>query len=131
MADRLKQAGLDYYNHNIDTSESYYGKVTTTHTFADRMETLDHVRASGMKVCCGGIIGMGEGAADRVAMLVTLANLRAAPRKRAHQQPDAHRRHAAFGCRAGRLGRIRPHHRAAPGILMPRSFVRLSGDAPR
>jgi biotin synthase len=75
QADRLGDAGLNYYNHNIDTSERYYPSVTSTRTFADRLETLDHVRRSGMKVCCGGILGMGESEADRVSMLVTLANL--------------------------------------------------------
>src|SRR5208337_852802 len=74
-AERLKFAGLDYYNHNIDTSERYYSDIITTRTFADRLETLDHVRAAGIKVCCGGILGMGEGEADRVDMLVTLANM--------------------------------------------------------
>ncbi|RVB31601.1 biotin synthase BioB, partial [Mesorhizobium sp. M7A.F.Ca.CA.001.07.2.1] len=75
QAARLKQAGLDYYNHNIDTSERYYGEVISTRTFADRLETLGHVRAVGMKVCCGGIVGMGEEKTDRIDMLVTLANL--------------------------------------------------------
>jgi biotin synthase len=75
QADRLSAAGLDYYNHNIDTSEQYYPNVISTRGFADRLETLDHVRESGMKVCCGGILGMGESVADRVDMLVTLANL--------------------------------------------------------
>jgi biotin synthase len=75
QAQRLKQAGLDYYNHNIDTSERYYGEVITTRSFGDRLETLANVRDSGIKVCCGGIVGMGEQAADRVDMLVTLANL--------------------------------------------------------
>lgn len=72
---RLKQAGLDYYNHNVDTSEAHYDKVITTRTFADRLETLAHVRDSGIKVCSGGILGLGEGVQDRVDMLVTLANL--------------------------------------------------------
>jgi biotin synthase len=75
QAQRLRQAGLDYYNHNIDTSERYYGEVITTRSFGDRLETLANVRDSGIKVCCGGIVGMGEQAADRVDMLVTLANL--------------------------------------------------------
>jgi biotin synthase len=75
QAARLAEAGLDYYNHNIDTSESYYGQIISTHSFADRLETLANVRESGMKVCCGGIVGMGEEAIDRVDMLVTLANL--------------------------------------------------------
>ena len=75
QSDRLSTAGLDYYNHNIDTSERYYPKVTSTRTFSDRLDTLENVRQSGMKVCCGGILGMGEEEADRVDMLVTLANL--------------------------------------------------------
>ncbi len=75
QARRLKEAGLDYYNHNIDTSEAHYGNVITTRTFADRLETLAHVRDSGIKVCSGGILGLGEGQQDRVDMLVTLANL--------------------------------------------------------
>jgi len=74
-AQRLAQAGLDYYNHNIDTSERYYAQVATTRSWADRIDTLKHVRESGMKVCCGGIVGMGEDAVDRVAFLVALANL--------------------------------------------------------
>ena len=60
QAERLEHAGLDYYNHNIDTSERYYSEIITTRNFADRLETLDHVRDSGIKVCCGGIVGMGE-----------------------------------------------------------------------
>ncbi|MCD9105684.1 biotin synthase BioB [Bradyrhizobium japonicum] len=79
QADRLSAAGLDYYNHNIDTSERYYPSVISTRTFADRLDTLEHVREAGMKVCCGGILGMGESERDRVDMLVTLANLPEAP----------------------------------------------------
>jgi biotin synthase len=75
QSDRLSAAGLDYYNHNIDTSERYYPQVTSTRTFSDRLDTLENVRQSGMKVCCGGILGMGEEESDRVDMLVTLANL--------------------------------------------------------
>lgn len=75
QAVRLKTAGLDYYNHNIDTSESHYQKIITTRSFADRLETLANVRESGIKVCSGGILGLGEGQQDRVDMLVTLANL--------------------------------------------------------
>lgn len=71
----LKKAGLDYYNHNIDTSERYYGEVIKTRTFADRLDTLSRVREAGIKVCSGGIVGMGEEKRDRVDMLVTLANL--------------------------------------------------------
>lgn len=79
QARRLKAAGLDYYNHNLDTSPQFYGRIITTRTYRDRLETLGHVRDAGLKVCCGGIVGMGEGRADRVEMLRTLANLPAHP----------------------------------------------------
>lgn len=79
QAERLREAGLDYYNHNIDTSEAHYGNVITTRSFADRLDTLDTVRQAGIKVCSGGILGLGEGPQDRVDMLVTLANLPVAP----------------------------------------------------
>lgn len=79
QANMLKGAGLDFYNHNIDTSEEYYNKVITTRTFQDRLETLECVRASGIKVCCGGILGMGETNEDRIKMLVLLANLNDPP----------------------------------------------------
>ena len=72
---QLKHAGLDYYNHNIDTSERYYSEVIKTRTFADRLDTLARVRDAGIKVCSGGIVGMGEKPEDRIDMLVTLANL--------------------------------------------------------
>ena len=75
QASQLKAAGLDYYNHNLDTSEEYYDKVITTRTFQDRLDTLSFVRDAGMKVCCGGIVGMGEEQTDRVGLLMTLANL--------------------------------------------------------
>jgi biotin synthase len=75
QARQLKDAGLDYYNHNIDTSERYYEEIITTRSFADRLDTLAKVRDCGIKVCCGGIIGMGEDVADRIDMLVMLANL--------------------------------------------------------
>jgi biotin synthase len=79
QADSLAEAGLDYYNHNIDTSERFYKEIITTRSFADRLETLGHVREAGIKVCSGGILGMGETAEDRVDMLVTLANLPVPP----------------------------------------------------
>jgi len=75
QAARLKTAGLDYYNHNVDTSERHYASIIKTRTFADRLDTLSTVREAGIKVCSGGILGMGEDAVDRVDMLVTLANL--------------------------------------------------------
>jgi biotin synthase len=75
QAKRLKDAGLDYYNHNLDTSEGFYGEVITTRTYQDRLDTLAAVRAAGINVCCGGILGMGEQPEDRVAFLHTLATL--------------------------------------------------------
>jgi biotin synthase len=75
QSEQLSHAGLDYYNHNIDTSERYYKEIITTRSFADRLLTLENVRAAGMKVCCGGIVGMGELASDRIEMLTILANL--------------------------------------------------------
>jgi biotin synthase len=75
QAERLKEAGLDYYNHNLDTSPEYYEKIITTRTWEDRVETLDRVRRAGIKVCCGGIIGMGEGKEDRIGLLTELARL--------------------------------------------------------
>ncbi|MDE0934928.1 MAG: biotin synthase BioB [Mariniblastus sp.] len=74
-ADKLNEAGLDYYNHNLDTSPEYYGEIISTRTYDDRLETLENVRQAGMKVCCGGIVGMGESQNDRVGLLTTLANL--------------------------------------------------------
>ena len=71
QAQRFKQAGLDYYNHNIDTSPEFYGEIITTRTFQDRLDTLETVRAAGIKVCCGGIVGMGESRRDWAAMLTT------------------------------------------------------------
>lgn len=79
QAQKLKDSGLDFYNHNIDTSEDFYDKIITTHTFSDRLDTLDQVRQAGLKVCCGGIIGMGETTADRLKMLVFLANMTTQP----------------------------------------------------
>lgn len=72
---KLKDAGLDYYNHNIDTSEEYYKKIITTRTFEDRLETLENIQSVGLKTCSGGIVGMGETVDDRIKMLQTLANL--------------------------------------------------------
>jgi biotin synthase len=75
QARKLKAAGLDYYNHNLDTSPEFYGNIITTRTYADRLETLGHVRTAGIHVCCGGIVGMGETREDRVGMIAALANL--------------------------------------------------------
>ena len=75
QAATLKASGLDYYNHNLDSSEAFYNKVVTTRTYQDRLDTLAHVREAGLKVCSGGILGLGESTDDRASMLVTLANL--------------------------------------------------------
>jgi biotin synthase len=75
QARELKAAGLDYYNHNLDTSSEYYGAIITTRTYQDRLDTLAHVRDAGIHVCCGGIVGMGEAREDRVGMIATLATL--------------------------------------------------------
>ena len=79
QARRLKDCGLDYYNHNLDTSPEYYGEIITTRVYQDRLDTLEHVREAGMHVCCGGIVGMGEGLEDRIGMIATLASLPAHP----------------------------------------------------
>ena len=75
QAQMLADAGLDYYNHNLDTSPEYYGEIITTRTYEDRLDTLGNVRKAGMKVCAGGIVGMGEGEKDRAGLLMQLANL--------------------------------------------------------
>ena len=122
---RLKDAGLDYYNHNIDTSERYYSQIISTRTFADRLDTLDRVRRAGMKVCSGGIIGMGETQTDRVDMLVTLANLEHHP-----ESVPINMLIAIPGTPLEDAAPIDPidfvRTIAAARIMMPRSFVRLS-----
>lgn len=79
QAQRLKAAGLDFYNHNLDTSPEFYRAIISTRTYQDRMETLEHVRQAGISVCCGGILGMGERPEDRIGLLLQLANLPAHP----------------------------------------------------
>jgi biotin synthase len=79
QARRLQEAGLDFYNHNVDTSPEFYGKIISTRTLQDRLDTLAHARDAGLKVCCGGIVGMGEQVADRLGMLMLLANLPVPP----------------------------------------------------
>jgi len=74
QSNKLKQAGLDYYNHNLDTSPEFYGEVITTRTYQDRLDTLENVRNAGMNVCCGGILGMGESRRDRIGLFQELAN---------------------------------------------------------
>ena len=79
QAVRLKASGLDYYNHNLDTSPEFYGEIISTRIYQDRLDTLDHVRAAGIHVCCGGIVGMGEERQDRIGMIAALASLPAHP----------------------------------------------------
>lgn len=79
QARRLKDVGLDYYNHNLDTSPEFYGKIITTRTYQSRLDTINAVRNAGIHVCCGGIVGMGEGLEHRIGMIVTLANLPVPP----------------------------------------------------
>jgi biotin synthase len=126
QAARLSAAGLDFYNHNVDTSPEFYDKIITTRTLQDRIDTLAHVRDAGIKVCCGGIIGMGEQVDDRLGMLVLLANLpqhpdsvpinlwsevKGVPVETTAAQPDPIA-----------LARLV----AVSRIMMPRSVVRLS-----
>ena len=125
QAQHLSDAGLDYYNHNIDTSPEYYGKMVSTRTFQDRIDTLERVRASGMKVCCGGIMGMGEEAEDRVGFLLALANMT--------PPPESVPINALMPISGTPLGKSEPVSAvdfasliAAARILMPASYVRLS-----
>jgi len=75
QAHRLKRAGLDFYNHNLDTSAEFYGEIISTRSYSERLETLSHVRDAGIRVCCGGIVGLGESEQDRAALIATLASL--------------------------------------------------------
>jgi len=122
---KLRDAGLDYYNHNIDTSEAYYEKIITTRTYADRLETLARVRESGIKVCSGGIVGMGEGREDRADMLMTLANLDVHP-----ESVPINMLVAIPGTPLEHAERIDPidfvRTIAVARIMMPKAFVRLS-----
>ncbi len=125
QAARLKDAGLDYYNHNIDTSPEYYEKVVSTRTLDDRLDTLDHVRDAGIHVCCGGIIGMGETRADRVGMLWTLATMAEHP-----ESVPVNMLAETEGTPLGHSSKLEPlefvRTIAVARILMPRSMVRLS-----
>ena len=126
QAARLRDAGLDFYNHNVDTSPEFYENIITTRTLQDRIDTLAHVRDAGIKVCCGGIIGMGEEVDDRLGMMVLLANLPAHPEsvpinlwnevKGVPVNETAERPDAIALARLVAVARI----------LMPKSVVRLS-----
>jgi biotin synthase len=125
QAARLKDAGLDYYNHNLDTSPEHYEKIITTRTYQDRLDTLSAVREAGIHVCCGGIIGLGEGEADRISMIATLASLPSHPESvpinmlvRVEGTP------LAAGEKLDAIDFVRTI--AAARITMPKSMVRLS-----
>ncbi|GGF21113.1 biotin synthase [Aliidongia dinghuensis] len=125
QAARLKDAGLDYYNHNIDTSPEYYEKVVSTRTMDDRLDTLSHVRDAGIHVCCGGIIGMGEARADRIGMLWTLATMADHP-----ESVPVNMLAETEGTPLGHSAKVEPlefvRTIAVARILMPHSMVRLS-----
>ena len=125
QAQRLKAAGLDYYNHNLDTSPEFYGQIVTTRTYRDRLETLQHVREAGIAVCCGGIVGMGETREDRVGMIAVLASLSAHP-----ESVPINMLVRVAGTPLAQQQRLDPiefvRTVAVARIAMPRSVVRLS-----
>jgi biotin synthase len=125
QAEKLADAGLDYYNHNIDSSPEFYGKVITTRTFADRLETLERVREAGVKVCCGGIVGMGETRDDRVGFLHALATLTPHP-----ESVPINELVPVPGTPLENEGPLDPFEFvrsiAVARVLLPRSHVRLS-----
>lgn len=122
---RLKESGLDYYNHNLDTSEAYYSEIITTRTYQDRLDTLERVREAGLNVCCGGIVGMGETADDRAALLAQLANLPKHP-----ESVPINMLVQVEGTPLADTGKLDPlvfvRTIAAARIMMPASRVRLS-----
>ena len=125
QTERLREAGLDYYNHNLDTSPEYYGKVITTRTYQDRLDTLANVRDAGINVCCGGIVGMGEDEGDRAGLIATLASL--------PEAPESVPINALVAVEGTPLAKSAPIDAidfvrvvAAARITMPKSYVRLS-----
>lgn len=125
QSQKLKDAGLDYYNHNLDTSPEYYGKVITTRTYQDRLDTLEAVRSAGINVCCGGIVGMGEDETDRAGLIATLASLPVPP-----ESVPINALMAVEGTPLARSEKIDPidfvRLVAVARITMPKSYVRLS-----
>ena len=125
QAEKLKDAGLDYYNHNLDTDKDFYGQVIKTHTHDDRLDTLDQVREAGINVCSGGIIGMGESRKNRAALIVQLANLPQPP-----ESVPINNLVPIPGTPMAETERLDPFEFvrtiAAARITMPRSWVRLS-----
>lgn len=130
QAQRLRAAGLDYYNHNLDTSPEFYGQVIGTRTYRDRLETLEHVRAAGLKTCSGGILGMGESRRDRASLLRQLATLPAHPESVPINLLVQVEGTPLFGTAAlDPLEFVRTV--AAARCIMPRSYVRLSAGRDR
>jgi biotin synthase len=129
QAETLKAAGLDYYNHNLDTSASYYPEVISTRTYADRLETLRNVRSAGLKVCCGGILGLGEAQSDRIELLHTLATLPEHPESVPINQL-VQVKGTPLAERLGGQDAVEPlafvRVIAVARILMPASYIRLS-----
>lgn len=125
QAEKLKEAGLDYYNHNLDTDKEFYGQVIRSHTHDDRLDTLEQVRSAGISVCSGGIVGMGESRRNRAAMIVQLANLPQAP-----ESVPINNLVPVPGTPMGELPPLDPFEFvrtiAAARITMPSSYVRLS-----
>ncbi|KGP64401.1 biotin synthase [Legionella norrlandica] len=125
QAEHLKEAGLDYYNHNIDTSPSYYEKVVTTRKFSDRLNTLNNVREAGINVCCGGILGLGETRDDRIEFLFTLANMENPP-----ESVPINRLIPVEGTPLAKAERVEGVELvrtiATARILMPKSVIRLT-----
>jgi biotin synthase len=125
QARALADAGLDYYNHNLDTSPEYYAHIISTRTYQDRLDTLEHVRAAGLRVCCGGIIGMGEDTDDRIGLLLQLANLPEPPESVPINLLVQVEGTPLYGAEpVDPLAFVRTV--ALARILMPRSWVRLS-----
>jgi biotin synthase len=125
QARRLKAAGLDYYNHNVDTSPEYYQRIITTRTYRDRLDTLEQVREAGIHVCCGGIVGMGESVEDRAGMIATLASLPMHPESvPINMLVQVEGTPLATGATLDPLDFVRTI--AAARIAMPASMVRLS-----
>jgi biotin synthase len=125
QAERLREAGLDYYNHNLDTSPQFYGEIISTRTYRDRLETLERVRAAGIRVCCGGIVGMGESRADRAALIAQLASL--------DPQPESVPINSLIQVKGTPLHGVDPidplefvRTIAVTRICMPKAWVRLS-----